>query len=246
MLYVIEDQGSREYMEDKHSIEFKIHEDYDYYAIFDGHGTDKVAEFAKTYLKTIIKEELSNNVDDPATALFHSIMKFNNMIPKEMGNEAGSTAVIILRKNKTYWVANIGDSRIIMNSNKLAVKISEDHKPDSPSELKRITDLGGKVISVYGVARVMGNLSLSRAFGDFYLHPYVTCMPDIYKVECNDTNKFFVAATDGVWDVLSNQEVIDVVLNNSGKPISTSMKELIQIARSRGSGDNITILIFMA
>lgn len=241
MIYVIEDKNKREYMEDTHCIEFNIYNNYDYFGIFDGHGSDKVAIFAKLYLKEIIKKELSiASKQCEEETLLKSLRIFNNILPKDISQDAGSTAVVILRKEKTYWIANIGDSRIIMNSNKIAVSISEDHKPNLEREYKRITDLGGFVVNMYGVPRLMGNLALSRALGDFNLVPYVTWEPDIYKVECNASNQFFIAASDGLFDVLSNQEAVNIIL--SSVDIAESCKKLVHIAKVKGSTDNITVL----
>ncbi len=41
--------------------------------------------------------------------------------------------------------------------------MSEDHKPDDTKEINRISAAGGYVVD----GRVMGNLNLSRALGDF-------------------------------------------------------------------------------
>jgi serine/threonine protein phosphatase PrpC len=241
MIYVIEDQNKREFMEDTHCIEFNIYNNYDYFGIFDGHGSDKVAIFAKLYLKEIIRKELSIcSKQCEEETLLKSLRILNTIVPKDIAHNAGCTAVVILRKGKTYWIANIGDSRIIMNSNKIAVSISEDHKPNLEREYKRITDLGGFVLNMYGVPRVMGNLALSRALGDFSLSPYVTWEPDIYKVECNSSNHFFIVASDGLWDTISNQETVDIVL--SSVDIAESCKKLVHIAKIKGSTDNITVL----
>jgi len=43
------------------------------------------------------------------------------------------------------------------------------HKPDTPSERKRIEDAGGNVETICGVPRVCGNLATSRAIGDMPL-----------------------------------------------------------------------------
>lgn len=43
--------------------------------------------------------------------------------------------------------------------------MSEDHKPDRPSERERIVEAGGSV-SIVGCARVNGVLATSRGFGD--------------------------------------------------------------------------------
>lgn len=240
MIGVIEDQGERAYMEDKYSIELNIYKDYDYFAIFDGHGNDKVATLAKLYLKEIIKHELSLKKSEEQI-LFDSLRIFNEKLPKDIADEAGCTAVVTLRKGKTYWIANVGDSRIIMNSNLNAVEISIDHKPNLAREYKRITEGGGFVLNVFGVHRVMGNLALSRSLGDLKLSPHVTWVPDIFKVECNPTNHFFFVASDGVWDVMSNQDVIDIICKQH-ITIQDALKKIIQVSRERGSGDNILIL----
>jgi serine/threonine protein phosphatase PrpC len=240
MIYVIEDRNQRPYMEDMHSVELKIYKDYDYFAIFDGHGNDKVAIYAKLYLKELIKLEFLNNIPEDMI-LFQALQKLNTMLPKNIATEAGCTAVVVLRLGTIYWVANVGDSRIIINSNNFAIPISEDHKPNTERERKRIEDLGGQIMNVFGTYRVQGNLALSRALGDFNLSPFVTWVPDIYKVTCNNTNTFLILATDGLWDAVNNQEVVDVIYNKQNR-IEEGCKELVALAKKRGSGDNITIL----
>ena len=56
------------------------------------------------------------------------------------------------------------------------------------------------------------DLSLSRAFGDLDASPFVTHEPEIYKYKLSSKDKFMVLACDGLWDVLSNQEVVNFVL----------------------------------
>ena len=59
--------------------------------------------------------------------------------------------------------ANIGDSRCVIGTNKLAKAMSEDHKPDNELEQRRIELAGGTV----QWKRVDGDLGVARAFGDF-------------------------------------------------------------------------------
>merc|ERR1711957_690431 len=47
-------------------------------------------------------------------------------------------------------VANAGDSRSVFCHGKKVVCMSEDHKPDLPGKLSRITKAGGKVVLVPG------------------------------------------------------------------------------------------------
>jgi serine/threonine protein phosphatase PrpC len=74
----------------------------------------------------------------------------------------GSTATTVLILGDRVYCSNVGDSRSMMCRNFSAVALSVDHKPGRPDEAQRIRDAGGFVIN----NRVMGELAVSRAFGD--------------------------------------------------------------------------------
>ena len=66
--------------------------------------------------------------------------------------------------------------------------------------------------------RVNGSLALSRALGDFEYkrnaslpaeRQMVTALPDVVERELTDDVEFVVLACDGIWDVLSSQQVVD-------------------------------------
>ncbi|KAL7564524.1 hypothetical protein ACA910_017680 [Epithemia clementina (nom. ined.)] len=177
----------------------------------------------------------------------------------------------------TLVVANIGDSRAILYHGGVITVLTKDHKPDDPDEYHRITSLGGQITlgsSPSSVPRVNGNLALSRAVGDRSERPYVTAQPDMMTVSLNivDRNEnnrnkkerdFVVLATDGLWDVMSNAEVVDFVQSQIGMcekqlegdndkhraascatdPEEEITQRLVQEALDRGSGDNITVVI---
>lgn len=258
MLYVIEDIGSRDYQEDRHSVDFNILPGFNYFAVFDGHGNEKVAVFLKLYLKDILKSELKEHHKIPIEqCLMNTFKRLQSILPRSIAMHAGSTALVILRHGNILYVANVGDSRAIINFKNIAVAITEDHKPNDPSEYERIKSVGGSVvIDSFGTPRVNGNLALSRAVGDLYLAPAVTWIPDIYRVKLTLSNKYVIAASDGLWDVFQNQEIVDFIGMNFNKPNFTLNTEpqnvlnsvctgLIKLARSRGSGDNITIMIIL-
>ena len=84
-------------------------------------------------------------------------------------------------KNKILWIANVGDSRAVMCNHKdEVIQLSQDHKPNSKLEKKRIEQLGGK-IKYDGSDWRVNDLSLSRAFGDLESTPYITHLPQIFK-----------------------------------------------------------------
>jgi serine/threonine protein phosphatase PrpC len=255
VVYVLEDQGSREYMEDRNYIEKNFFLDYDLYSVFDGHGSDLVSKFLQLYLKDILRNELFLD-EDISVALTKSCEKMHSIIPKEVGMTSGSTALFILTNNKEMWVVNIGDCRAIINRNDEALQLTIDHKPTLKSEYDRIYSVGGFVSKdQFGTARVNGNLSLSRAFGDFYLSPGVTWTPDIFRYNLFPECSYIFMASDGVYDTVNNDEIVNI-LNTEFKKMANIQTELVlkmvvrnackiilDLARKRGSGDNITIVV---
>jgi serine/threonine protein phosphatase PrpC len=254
MLYTIEDIGLRNYQEDRHSICFNFFQDFHYLAVFDGHGDDKVAIFLKLYLKDVIKRELINFYPSKTIeqCLFNAFKKLDAILPKDIAMNSGSTALVIIKQDNILYIANVGDSRVIINNNETAIPISEDHKPSDILEYNRIKKLGGHVIKdSYGTARVNGILSLSRAIGDIYLTPYVSSVPDIYTVKLSKANNYLIAASDGLWDVFDNQELINLINDNNilidknDNKLKNMCKKMVSLARLKGSADNITILLLI-
>ena len=55
-------------------------------------------------------------------------------------------------------------------------------------------------------------LAMSRSFGDDIAHTIgVICEPEIIEIDFNEEDKFIILASDGIWEFMSNQEVVDVV-----------------------------------
>ena len=84
-------------------------------------------------------------------------------------------------------------------------------QPDRPDEFERIQAAGGRVIFWDG-ARVFGVLAMSRAIGDSYLKPFVIADPEVRVMERKDgEDEFLILASDGLWDVVSNEVACHVV-----------------------------------
>lgn len=56
----------------------------------------------------------------------------------KVGYRAGTTLLVLLLTKDKYIVANAGDSRAVLSRNNQAVTLSNDHKPEDPSEKQRI------------------------------------------------------------------------------------------------------------
>ena len=182
----------------------------------------------------------------------------------EVGYDSGTTAIVALLKKDRLVVANVGDSRCVLCRNGVAIDMSVDHKPDDDKELKRIENAGGKVTSD---GRVNGGLNLSRALGD---HRYkgksdlgadeqqITAFPDVKETEITEADKFVVLACDGIWNVLTSQEVVDFVSERLEKQSDSDTVSLSKISEelldrclagdTSGDGtgcDNMTAIIVL-
>ncbi|KAL1345838.1 hypothetical protein HN51_019524 [Arachis hypogaea] len=139
---------------------------------------------------------------------------------------SGSTAVTIVKQGSNLFMSNIGDSRAIMgskdsNDSMVAIQLTIDLKPDLPREAERIKRCKGRVFALQDepeVPRVWlpfddaPGLAMARAFGDFCLKDYgVISIPEFSHRLLTDKDEFIVLASDGVWDVLSNEEVVEIV-----------------------------------
>ena len=88
-----------------------------------------------------------------------------------------------------------------------------NHKPDDPVEKSRLEKMGGEVYKDSESVFRIGDLSLSRAFGDGDNAPYISQKPDIFLKKITPQTKYIVMACDGLWDIISNQDAIDFVKN---------------------------------
>jgi protein phosphatase PTC1 len=154
----------------------------------------------------------------------------------------GSTAcVCIVRQefgHKFLYVANVGDTRAVLSKNGVAERMSQDHKATDKSEVERIKSGGGIVLE----NRVGGTLAITRAFGDHSLkREGVTAKPFINKHAIRPFDKFLVIASDGVWDVLEDQDAINFCKDEfNTKDIAQA---IVKSALDKGSKDNISCLV---
>lgn len=251
MIFVVEDIGGRPYQEDRHSVKLGLYGEYDYVAIFDGHGGDQVSEFLKFHLKDFVSKHLALQ-KTPTAALKSAFADAHESMPMEMSYTTGAAAVVILKKGNHLWVANCGDSRAIKITENGLVSLSEDHKPNRKSEFDRINSLGGHVtFNPNDVPRVQGNLALSRSLGDKYLEPYVISDPEIKHFNIQSDSKYIILATDGLWDVVSNadaKQIVSRVMNRKKQTKALGhdcVRELLMESRNRHSQDNTTIIFWL-
>jgi protein phosphatase 1L len=160
----------------------------------------------------------------------------------------GACATTALVKNGELYVAHLGDCRAVLSRDGgAAVALTADHTCAAEGERERIERGGGYVsCSGSGVWRVQGSLAVSRSFGDVGLKRWVVAEPAVARVPLSAGCEFLVVASDGLWDKVSNQEAVDVVSrsrNAAASSVGRSCSELVELARRRGSRDDVTVMV---
>eukprot|EP00535_Pseudo-nitzschia_heimii_P000664 CAMPEP_0197179656 /NCGR_PEP_ID=MMETSP1423-20130617/4525_1 /TAXON_ID=476441 /ORGANISM="Pseudo-nitzschia heimii, Strain UNC1101" /LENGTH=556 /DNA_ID=CAMNT_0042629591 /DNA_START=402 /DNA_END=2075 /DNA_ORIENTATION=- len=221
--------------------------------VYDGHGGAKASQFCSDWMSSYVRNEESYPFD-----LGYAMKSAFTSIDEDFvatGLPDGSTAcAATLVGGRRIVCANAGDSRaIVVRRDGTVVRLSRDHKPGMPDETRRISELGGRVI-YWGRWRVEGLLAVSRSVGDASLKPYVTAEPEVCEYDIGKDDWFMVISSDGIWDVMDNEEAAHVVIASScvmedGRlKIDTNRfkwaaRNLCDHAKSCGSTDNFSCIV---
>jgi len=239
-------RGKRGAMEDYHHASFMrmgpSGEQVGCLGVFDGHGGPDAASFVCEHLfKNIVGHAKFG--DDPAGAMEAAFRETDAQYLGSAGAEHrddGCTAVAAVVRGQELYLAHVGDSRAVLFRDGGCVQLSEDHKPNRPDERQRIEDRGGVVIWA-GTWRVGGVLAVSRAFGDRMLKEYVVADPDVRHESLSAGDLGLVLATDGVWDVITNEQALEIV--GGAGDSKEAARKLAEEAYARGSNDNISCIV---
>ena len=158
-------------------------------AVFDGHGGDECSNYLVDALPHQLRAEMfeqrvalreaielsrtirdkSEQSEDPASELMRKILKTSYLrtdrkfISPKSAPQSGSTAATVILLGRRLFAANVGDSRVVLCRNGgQCVELTSDHKPSRPDEAARVRAAGGFILH----KRVMGELAITRAFGD--------------------------------------------------------------------------------
>ncbi|KAI4324493.1 hypothetical protein MLD38_029980 [Melastoma candidum] len=151
---------------------------------------------------------------------------------------SGTTAVTLVKKGQHLIIANLGDSRAVLckrgQKNQLVpMQLTVDLKPNVASEAERIRICKGRVFAmdqepdVFRVWMPEENcpgLAMARAFGDFCLKDFgLISVPEISYRMISPDDEFIVLATDGIWDALSNDQVVKIVASAKRRSLAAKL-----------------------
>eukprot|EP00927_Polykrikos_kofoidii_P042612 TRINITY_DN3663_c0_g2_i1.p1 TRINITY_DN3663_c0_g2~~TRINITY_DN3663_c0_g2_i1.p1 ORF type:complete len:510 (-),score=67.72 TRINITY_DN3663_c0_g2_i1:127-1575(-) len=185
----------------------------------------------------------------------------------------GSTAIIAVldrgdgsldTRPRRVTIANCGDSRAVLCRNGVAVELSIDHKPELPAEEERICKAGGHVAMLHPSPchRVDGvGLNLSRALGDFHYkarldlpstQQKVIAAAEVSTVELSPEDEFILLACDGVFELNTSQDVVDLIKRSldDGVSLDKVVEQVVEVScttnpiRTHGLGtDNCSAVV---
>jgi serine/threonine protein phosphatase PrpC len=159
-------------------------------AVFDGHGGDECSNYLVDALPRHIRNQMLTEKDalrqsiengrgprglhtdtgeDATSEIMRRILKTaylradKEFISPKTAPQSGSTGATVVLFGRRLFAANVGDSRVVLaRKNGACLELTSDHKPSRQDEAARVRAAGGFILH----KRVMGELAITRAFGD--------------------------------------------------------------------------------
>jgi serine/threonine protein phosphatase PrpC len=210
------------------------------FTLYDGHGGADPVIYVKDRMPVLLQKFLQNKELTVESAMTQAFNKIDEELKYCDSENAGCTACIayICNENDKRWLycANVGDTRCIIICEE-ANLLTQDHKCSDSTEVERVKENGGVILH----GRVYGQLVLTRALGDHALKSYgVISTPFISKIEIEDKHKYVIIASDGVWDAIQLDELMEI--SKSVDSAEGFVNMLVKNAMDGGSKDNISCI----
>uniref|UniRef100_M1BLB1 protein-serine/threonine phosphatase n=1 Tax=Solanum tuberosum TaxID=4113 RepID=M1BLB1_SOLTU len=163
--------------------------------------------------------------------------------------------------------------QVLSRSGKAEI-LTNSHRPYgnnkvSLQEIRRINEAGGWIVN----GRICNDISVSRAFGDMrfktkkkemlekgvkegrwsekfisriqFRGDLVIASPDVLQVNLGSDTEFVLLASDGLWDYMKSDEIVDFVRNQLREhgDVQIACEALARLALDRRTQDNVSIVI---
>lgn len=238
--------------------------------VYDGHGGPEASQFINSCLfskietfaqrlggmsSKVLKEAVRATEDE-----FLTLVDRSWRVHPQIAS-AGSCCLVGVISGNNLYVANVGDSRVVLGTVKQgrvsAVRLSEEHNAsfaEVREELKaQHPDDPHIVVLKHGVWRVKGIIQVSRSIGDMYLKkpefnrdlsfsitglplafkkPVLSAEPAIHERYLVQEDHFLIFASDGLWEQLNDQEAVSIVQSSPQNGIA---KKLVKTALQRAA-----------
>ena len=246
--------------------------------VLDGHGYygQEVSEYIRENLpmdlNRILKAKKINLLKDDLSEIIKNTfeMENNSLLRNKQidSNLSGSTCVSVIYTPEKLIIANLGDSRCVLgkkiNNEWKVENLTRDHKPSVPEEADRIRSYGGRIrpmkdeegnfigpLRVYMKEKDIPGLAMTRSFGDYYASTAGTIpIPDVREYKLNPEDKFLILASDGLFEFIDSNEVVNIVSDYYAKKDIVGCSEFLYkesyrkwIYEEEDTVDDITIIL---
>lgn len=209
----------------------------DLFVVADGMGGENAGEIASALAVSDIVLFVEENFGekDKALLLRKALMNANRTVlntarSKNEYDSMGTTAVCALIDGNTVYIANVGDSRCYMFSDKGGEQISVDH-----SFVQEMVDKG---VLTKEEAMIHPDKNLiTRAIG---VERFLSV--DVFVRPWNKGDRLLLAS-DGLTGMISDEEIKNIIEN--AENAQNGVTELIKAANSAGGMDNITSVLII-
>jgi len=247
--------------------------------VLDGHDTDSASDLVAKLLPVAVGRRMKDGLSI-SQAYLEAMAEMEDRLKREHAT-AGTCVNSCTIAAGRVWCANLGDCRaalVLLEASattsgaakaEVLMWLSRDHKASCPIEQKRIEAVGGAVID----GRVEG-LEPSRTLGDFDVKMTVkpgviSIVPEVRSVEvdagstASGRRGILMCATDGVWDVMTGQDLCKLIQarkdlaaflspealleapRNGLQALHELAEDIVQFALAKGSRDDCTCLVAM-
>ena len=192
------------------------------FAVCDGHGDkgDVIAQDASKHfpLEVLNHRKIEDGIKQTCAKLQEKYKRSAD------AQQSGTTLVAGTLQGNILTVANIGDSRLIV------IRPSRQSVPFSTVDHK------GKPGQMLALSRSLGDIDMHKLYG-------LSAEPEVTKITLEE-NDIIVIASDGYWDMLTNNETYDLVMAGIQARLDCKAiaKKLAETARARKSKDDITVI----
>lgn len=205
------------------------------FVVADGMGGENAGEIASALAVSdiVLFVEENSEEKDKALLLRRALMNANRTVlnTAKSTNEydsMGTTVVCALIDGNTVYIANVGDSRCYIFSDKGGEQISVDH-----SFVQEMVDKG---VLTREEAKIHPDKNLiTRAIG---VERFLSV--DVFVRQWNKGDRLLLAS-DGLTGMISDEEIKNIIENADNA--QNGVTELIKAANSAGGKDNITSVL---
>eukprot|EP00158_Paraphelidium_tribonemae_P002591 Partr_v1_DN25501_c0_g1_i2_m20481 putative phosphatase 2C len=237
----------RKSMEDAHSyhLDFPV-ENAGFFAIFDGHAGKNAAQWCGDNLHSLFERNLQRfGHEGIQSVLNRTFMDTNDELGEKNRIHSGCTAVVAFIRSESdadshkrvLYCANAGDARAVLARSDKAIRMTYDHKGSDPQEIKRIIESGGFIMN----SRVNGVLAVTRSLGDISMKDLIVSNPYTTQITLDGDDEFLILACDGVWDVMADQEAVDLIRHI--RDPQEAAEAMVKQALDAHSTDNISCMV---